>query len=248
MVAADGFGLDSATGNLYVTDIFGNGIWRIGSDGSAHLWTSGATNPLLVLPDGVKVFDNAVYVSLEAGKILRIPINADGSAGTATVWAHIDEPGVFFDDMTLDDRTGDVFVARIDTSELLQITPNGTITPVATHADGLLGAANMVARRPAARAWRSSRSPSRARCTRDYSSSPGAARVGRPRASRRRLSSMTTARPATPIATTMTPVTIDEPGSEATKTRQATAPTTFSARGQRRCSRSCVNAAAFATA
>jgi hypothetical protein len=143
MVAADGFGLDSATGNLYVTDIFGNGIWRIGSDGSAHLWTSGATNPLLVLPDGVKVFDNAVYVSLEAGKILRIPINADGSAGTATVWAHIDDPGVFFDDMTLDDRTGDVYVARIDTSELLQITPSGTITPIATHADGLLGAANM---------------------------------------------------------------------------------------------------------
>jgi sugar lactone lactonase YvrE len=143
MVAADGFGLDSATGDLYVTDIFGHGIWRIGADGSAHLWTSGATNPLLVLPDGVKVFQNAVYVSLEAGKILRIPINADGSAGTASVWAHIDEPGVFFDDMTLDDRTGDVYVARIDTSELLQITPGGAITAIATHADGLLGAANM---------------------------------------------------------------------------------------------------------
>ena len=28
MVAADGFGLDEATGAMYVTDIFGNGIWR----------------------------------------------------------------------------------------------------------------------------------------------------------------------------------------------------------------------------
>ena len=33
------------------------------------------TNPLLVLPDGVKVFRNAVYTSIESGKILRIPIN-----------------------------------------------------------------------------------------------------------------------------------------------------------------------------
>jgi len=45
--------------------------------------------------------------------------------------------------MTLDDRTGDVYVARLDTNELLQITPGGAITPIATHADGLLGAANM---------------------------------------------------------------------------------------------------------
>ncbi len=45
--------------------------------------------------------------------------------------------------MTLDDRTGDVYVARLDDNELLQITPSGVIPPIATHADGLLGAANM---------------------------------------------------------------------------------------------------------
>ena len=61
-------GLDSATGNMYVTDIFGNAIWRITPGGSAQLWTSAATNPLLVLPDGVKVFKNAVYISIEAGR------------------------------------------------------------------------------------------------------------------------------------------------------------------------------------
>ena len=141
MVAPDGFGLDSATGNMYVTDIFGNSIWRFAPGGSAQLWTSVASNPLLVLPDGVKVFNNAVYTSIEGGKILRIPINPDGSAGTATVWAQVS--GAFFDDMVLDDRTGDVYVARLDTNELLQITPGGVVTPIATHADGLLGAANM---------------------------------------------------------------------------------------------------------
>jgi sugar lactone lactonase YvrE len=143
MVAPDGFGLDSPTGDLYATDIYGNSIWRITPGGSAQPWTSVATNPLLVLPDGVKVFNNAVYTSIEGGKILRIPINPDGSAGTATVWAQVNDPGVFFDDMTLDDRTGDVYVARLDNNELLQITPSGAITPIVTHADGLLGAANM---------------------------------------------------------------------------------------------------------
>ena len=142
MVAPDGFGLDAATGDLYVTDIYGNGLWRIGQDGSARLWTSVATNPLLVLPDGVKIFNGAAYVSIESGTILRIPINADGSAGAAQVWAHV--PGaVFFDDMTLDDRTGDVYVSRLDTNELLQITPDGVITVIASNEDGLLGAANM---------------------------------------------------------------------------------------------------------
>jgi hypothetical protein len=141
MVAPDGFGLDPATGDMYVTDIFGNGIWRFTPGGSAQLWTSAATNPLLILPDGIKVFDNAVYVSLEAGRILKMPINSDGSAGIATIWAQV--PGAFFDDMVLDDRTGNVYVARIDTNEVLQITPGHAITPIATNADGLLGAFNM---------------------------------------------------------------------------------------------------------
>src|SRR5204863_173944 len=75
------------------------------------------------------------------GGAFGIPVNPDGSAGTATVWAQV--PGAFFDDMTIDDRTGDVYVSRLDTNELLQITPGGVVTAIATHADGILGAANM---------------------------------------------------------------------------------------------------------
>jgi sugar lactone lactonase YvrE len=141
MVAADGMGLDDATGYLYVTDIFGGAIWRVAPGGrSAQLWTSDATNPILGEPDGVKVFRNVVYTS-SGDRILRIPINRDGSAGIATVWAQVS--GAFFDDMVLDDRTGDVYVTRLDTDELLQISPRGIVTPIATNADGLLGAANM---------------------------------------------------------------------------------------------------------
>jgi hypothetical protein len=140
MVAADGMGLDSASGFLYVTDIFGGALWRVApGGGSAAMWTSHATNPLLIGPDGVKVYGNAVYTSDE-GRILRIPINPDGTAGTATVWA---TPGGFTDDMVLDDRTGDVYVTKLDTDELLRITPAGVTTLIASNADGLWGAANM---------------------------------------------------------------------------------------------------------
>jgi outer membrane protein assembly factor BamB len=127
---------------MYVTDIFGNAVWRFTPGGTAQLWTSVATNPLLVLPDGVKVFNNTAYVSVEGGQILKIPINPDGSAGTASVWASSSD-GDLFDDMVLDDRTGDVYVASLNKNRVLQITPNGTITPVATYADGLVTPANM---------------------------------------------------------------------------------------------------------
>jgi len=89
MVAPDGFGLDSTTGNMYATDIYGHSIWRFTPGGPAQLWLSVYPE----LPDGVKVFNNAVYVSIEDGKILRIPINPDGSAGAPQVWAQVNDPG-----------------------------------------------------------------------------------------------------------------------------------------------------------
>jgi hypothetical protein len=46
--------------------------------------------------------------------------------------------------MSLDDRTGDVYVSRLDTNELLQITPQHVFTTVASCSNGgLEGAANM---------------------------------------------------------------------------------------------------------
>ena len=86
------------------------------------------------------MFNGAVYAS-SGDRILRIPLNPDGSAGTVSVWAQV--PGAFFDDMVLDDRTGDVYVTRLDQDQLLRITPSGAITSIATNTDGLLGAANM---------------------------------------------------------------------------------------------------------
>ena len=63
-----------------------------------------------------------------------------------------------------------------------------------------------------------------------------------------RLAGRAATRPAPPIARTAVPAAIDATGSVATSVTHPTSPTTFSARGQRRCAASCVNADAFATA
>jgi hypothetical protein len=137
MQSPDGFGFDSQ-GNMYVTDIFAGQIWKVTPGGTAQVWATGLDSP-----DGVKVFGNKVYTSLEAGQIATIDINPDGSAGAQHVWFQHSGPA-FFDDMVLDDRTGDVYVARLDTNEILQITPQGAETPVASCQNGgLAGAANM---------------------------------------------------------------------------------------------------------
>ena len=87
------------------------------------------------------MFDDAAYVSVEGGQIVKIPINPDGTAGTGTVWAS--SPGDLFDDMVLDDRTGDIYVTSLNRNRVLRITPSGDVTPIATYADGLVTPANM---------------------------------------------------------------------------------------------------------
>ncbi|HYT66739.1 MAG TPA: hypothetical protein VEL51_09990 [Vicinamibacterales bacterium] len=72
----------SANGTVYATESFGNRIHRL-RPGATELdvW---ATDPRLAAVDGVAVLaDGAVYVNtFFSGEIFRIPVNADGSAGT----------------------------------------------------------------------------------------------------------------------------------------------------------------------
>ena len=72
----------SSDGTVYATESFGNRIHRL-RPGATELdvW---ATDPRLAAVDGVAVLaDGAVYVNtFFSGEIFRIPVNADGSAGT----------------------------------------------------------------------------------------------------------------------------------------------------------------------
>ena len=72
----------ASNGTVYATESFGNRIHRL-RPGATEL-ESWITDPQLAAVDGVALLDDgAVYVNtFFGGKLLRIPVNADGSAGT----------------------------------------------------------------------------------------------------------------------------------------------------------------------
>ncbi len=72
----------ASDGTVYATESFGNRIHRLRPGASAlDVWV---TDAQLAAVDGVALLaDGAVYVNtFFAGKLFRIPVNADGSAGT----------------------------------------------------------------------------------------------------------------------------------------------------------------------
>jgi sugar lactone lactonase YvrE len=72
----------SSNGTVYATESFGNRIHRLRPGATAL--ESWITDPQLAAVDGVALLaDGAVYVNtFFGGQLLRIPVNADGSAGT----------------------------------------------------------------------------------------------------------------------------------------------------------------------
>lgn len=79
-----------AAGNLYATDSFSGTVMRLAAGGSAlETWF---TDPALAPAaqgafglDGIVAATGALYLGkLDTGGLYRVPINADGSAGTAT--------------------------------------------------------------------------------------------------------------------------------------------------------------------
>ena len=120
-------------GNLYVTDLTLSGIWKVSPDGRYVLWSA---HPLLlwppapyyVLPEGANdlVLDAAernLYVATDGDPaILRIPIAADGSAGTPVVVARDLSP---LDGIELDEL-GNIYVSEILRNEISVFSPDGS--------------------------------------------------------------------------------------------------------------------------
>lgn len=116
-------------GVLYVSDSFGGRIWKIAADGAKAVWKA---DPLLATagfpPFGANgvAFDrneaNLYVANTGDDTILRIPVNADGSAGTVSVFASgVDGPdGIAFD------VRGNLYVCANQADEIAVISPTGT--------------------------------------------------------------------------------------------------------------------------
>jgi hypothetical protein len=126
---------------MLVADDAAATVWQVDpKTGASHAWLAGglleAQNPDLPIgPNGVKVFNNAVYITnTGTGAIIRVPILADGSAGIPSIYAS----GLMLDDFAFG-SDGSIFLATQVRNSVVRLFPDGTTTTIATDVDGLLG-------------------------------------------------------------------------------------------------------------
>ncbi len=133
------------TGQLFVSDSFLGKIYRVSLQGDVEEWLA---NPLLlgdpatdawvgpVGANGLALVGSDLFVNnTTRASIVRIPLEPDGSPGTAEV--AFEDPLLWgADGLAADDR-GNIYVANILQDTILLVTPDGAIETLADVDDGL---------------------------------------------------------------------------------------------------------------
>jgi sugar lactone lactonase YvrE len=137
----DDIAVDS-NGNLYVTDLTLSGIWKITPAGKYSLWCSDVLlqwppAPYSSFPEGANdlVISNdgtALYVVTDGNPaIVKVPIQKDGSAGTASL---ISRDLTMLDGIEKDER-GNIYVSEPYRNEISVFSADGTQRIVIATAD-----------------------------------------------------------------------------------------------------------------
>jgi sugar lactone lactonase YvrE len=127
----DDVAIDKA-GNIYLTDLTYSGIWKISPDGKkVIMWSD---DPLLnwlsepALPLGVNVVvldkeQKNIYAATTTldGRIVKIPIKEDGSAGKAAMFSR---GHTWFDGIEIDDE-GNIYASEPGANQIVVIPPKG---------------------------------------------------------------------------------------------------------------------------
>ncbi|HSF85075.1 MAG TPA: hypothetical protein VLG28_05340 [Acidimicrobiia bacterium] len=131
-----------ARGTLYVTDTVLGAVWKMGRRGM-EAW---AVDPLMlgtgslglgnpIGANGLAIVGRNVYVSVtEQASIVEIPINPDGSAGAAGIFAA--DGALFAVDGIAAAADGSIFAGIIGQFSIVRVLTDGTVAPVASAAAG----------------------------------------------------------------------------------------------------------------
>ena len=144
-------------GNIYMTDLTYSGIWKISPDGKVTMWSDdpllNPTDPVSTMGVNVCVLDKEeknIYAatSTQVGRIVKIPINEDGSAGKAELFSTGHTP---FDGIEIDDE-GYIYASEFLLNQIIVLSPQGggpwSLTPRKVIASGppLQGPTSLVLR------------------------------------------------------------------------------------------------------
>jgi streptogramin lyase len=132
-------------GNIYVTDTTAGAVWRLPARGGpAELWfqsplLEGDESAGLGIPigaNGIAFRHNSIVVAnSEGARLVRIPIEQDGTAGAPSVLA--EDAALYGADGIAFDVHGNIWVAVIVQSTIVRVSPSGDIETIATADDGL---------------------------------------------------------------------------------------------------------------
>jgi len=135
------------TGRIYkIDDGFEPSIWLEHSllQGSPDLPGPIGRPPFPVGIEGLHIKDGFLYGTVvDYGRIIRIPINADGSAGEIEIIVEKPEILLGLDEIALDDQ-GNIYGVSAFLHEVYKITPNSEITVLADSNDGIDNPAGIV--------------------------------------------------------------------------------------------------------
>ncbi len=136
-------GLDFIGTDLFVADSEGR-IYKINAAGTAAVWSSdpllaadkaacGGMVPLSIGANGIVHDTNNVYVTnTNFGRLIKIPIAMDGSAGTPVVIKEDCAALVGADGLVIDPTNGTFIVALNVQNSLVRVTQTGAVTVLAS--------------------------------------------------------------------------------------------------------------------
>jgi len=133
-------------GNLYVSDSYGGSIWKVSKKGAVELWVQDA-----LLMDswgfgfginGVDYYRDAIYASITLdGRIVKVPINQDGSSGAPE--NYVVDDALFGVDQAILDRFGNLYVANVFTHSIIMVDTQLVVTTLVEDSDDVFKPASL---------------------------------------------------------------------------------------------------------